>query len=91
MFIGRHSVSLCVDALKAAVVEAKNGRDVRRYAAIVQSLEQVAPHEPDATYDRDWMDQVTKENAHKTKELEDQLKSYKNNLIRDSIRVRYRS
>jgi hypothetical protein len=35
------------------------------------------------------MDRVVKENNARTKRLEDELKGYKNNLIKESIRVRH--
>ena len=87
LFIGRHSVSLCIDALRAATTEAKRGRDCDRYKAAQEMFAMVSPHEPEARYDKDWVDRTVKENAAKTKRLEDELKGYKNNLIKESIRV----
>jgi COP9 signalosome complex subunit 1 len=88
-FIGQHSVSLCVDALKAAVLEAKRGRDTDRYRLAQEMLVAVAPHEPEAIFDKEWMDRTVRENNIQTKRLEDELKGYKNNLIKESIRVRH--
>ncbi len=86
-FIGQHSVSLCVDALKAAVLEAKGGRDINRYRLAQEKLASLGPHEPEASYDKEWVDRVARDNSAKTKRLEDELKGYKNNLIKESVRV----
>ncbi|KAM0275900.1 hypothetical protein ACHAQH_007287 [Verticillium albo-atrum] len=85
--IGRCCVPLCVEALKAAVVEAKSGRDVERYREIWECIRVAAPAEPEAVYDQEWADKTTKENRQETHHLETQLKGYKNNLIKESIRV----
>jgi COP9 signalosome complex subunit 1 len=87
IFIGQHSVSLCVDALKAAVGEAKRGRDIGRYKLAQETLALVSPDEDEAEYDKNWVDRVMKDNSAKAKRLEDELKGYKNNLIKESIRV----
>lgn len=86
-FIGQHSVSLCVDALKAAVLEAKRGRDPDHYRLAQEMLAAVAPHESEASYDKEWIDRLVRENNIQTKRLEDELKGYKNNLIKESVRV----
>lgn len=86
-FIGQHSVSLCVDALKGTIAEAKSLKDVRAYQAAQELLALCAPTEAEARFDKEWVDRTTKENAIKSKRLEDELKGYKNNLIKESIRV----
>lgn len=86
-FVSQHSVSLCIDALKAAVLEAKRGRDINRYRLAQEKLAAVAPHEPEAVSDKEWVDRVLRENNAQTKRLEDELKGYKNNLIKESVRV----
>lgn len=86
--IGRSSVPLCVDALKAAVQEAKAGSDILRYQMAVNSLSQAAPNEPEAFLDRAWMGAKEKENRDTTTHLQAELQGYKNNLIKESIRVR---
>ncbi|KAK1768481.1 26S proteasome subunit RPN7-domain-containing protein [Phialemonium atrogriseum] len=85
--IGRTSQTLCVDALKAAVAEAKRGRDVRRYQAAVESLHMAAPSEPEAVFDQQWIDHTEMSNRADTHRLEAELKGYKNNLIKESIRM----
>ncbi|KAG7108423.1 FK506-binding protein 4 like [Verticillium longisporum] len=85
--IGRCCVPLCVEALKAAVAEAKSGRDVERYREIWECIRIAAPAEPEAVFDQVWADKTTTENRQQTHHLETQLKGYKNNLIKESIRA----
>lgn len=85
--IGRSSVPLCVDALKAAVQEAKAGKDILRYQMAVNSLFQAARNEPEALLDKAWLDAKAKENRETTLHLQAELQGYKNNLIKESIRV----
>lgn len=87
LFIGRTCVPLCVEALKAAIAEAKNGKDVQRYRDAWEMLRIAAPAEPEATFDQAWADRTTKANQAETHRLENQAKNYKNNLIKESIRV----
>lgn len=46
------------------------------------------PSDPLATPDSDWVDKATKLNEQETLRLEHELRGYKNNLIKESIRVR---
>ncbi|EAQ91011.1 hypothetical protein CHGG_02946 [Chaetomium globosum CBS 148.51] len=85
--IGRSSVPLCVDALKLAVAEAKRGRDTHRYREAVECLRVAAPSEPEATFDQDWLQAREEENKVETNRLLKELKGYKNNLIKESIRM----
>ncbi|KAF5005168.1 hypothetical protein F66182_15974 [Fusarium sp. NRRL 66182] len=85
--IGKCSTVLSLDALRLAVAEAKSGKDVERYELAVQALKQVAPNDPDAVLDQRWVD-VTKQTVRaETDKLEHELKGYKNNLIKESIRM----
>ncbi|KAL5336743.1 CSN complex subunit 1 [Aspergillus crustosus] len=85
--IGTCSSYLAVEALKAAIAEAKSGKDVSRYLHAVQALADVAPHEAEATVDREWSDRLTKVVRSETDRLEHELRGYKNNLIKESIRM----
>lgn len=78
---------LCVDALKAAVAEAKRGRDTQRYREAVECLRIASPSEPEATLDQEWLDSQEAANKAETNRLLTELKGYKNNLIKESIRV----
>ncbi|ORY70050.1 COP9 signalosome complex subunit 1 [Pseudomassariella vexata] len=88
--IGQSSVVLCVDALKAAVTEAKRGKDVRRYREAWECIRVAAPNEPEAQFDQAWADKTEKANKLETHRLETELKGYKNNLVKESIRIGYR-
>jgi COP9 signalosome complex subunit 1 len=90
LLIGRTSVPLCIDALKAAVVEAKRGKDLQRYREAVECLRVAAPSEPEATFDQGWLKITDETNRAETKRLEAELKGYKNNLIKECIRVCWR-
>jgi COP9 signalosome complex subunit 1 len=47
----------------------------------------VAPDDPDARLDMNWMETTAKQVKAETDRLEFELKGYKNNLIKESIRV----
>ncbi|KAL2271609.1 hypothetical protein VTJ83DRAFT_980 [Remersonia thermophila] len=85
--IGRSSVPLCVEALKAAIAEAKRGKDTHRYREAVELLRIAAPSEPEATYDQAWLEAQEASNKAETNRLLTELKGYKNNLIKESIRM----
>ncbi|KAF9768724.1 hypothetical protein IL306_013923 [Fusarium sp. DS 682] len=85
--IGKSSVPLCVDALKAAIAEAKTGSDVTQYIEAWSCIRVAAPDEPEAQKDQAWIDRVERENKAETTRLEAQLKQYRHNLIKESIRM----
>ena len=87
ILIGTCSSFLGVDALKLAVKEAKKGKDVKRYLEAQTHLETIGPLEREAVRDRAWMEMTEKHNQAETQRLEAELKGYKNNLIKESIRV----
>ena len=89
LLIGTSSSYLYLEALKAAVAEAKQGTDVERYENAVSYLRELAPNDPDATPDLDWIDRMKKQVKSATDKMELELKGYKNNLIKESIRVCY--
>lgn len=80
---------LCIDALKLAIVEAKAGSDLTQYAEAWNCLRVAAPQEPEAQLETEWVDRVERENKAETTRLESQLKQYRHNLIKESIRVRW--
>ncbi|KAI0166608.1 PCI-domain-containing protein [Xylariaceae sp. FL1272] len=88
--IGRCSVPLCVDALKAAVAEALSGKDVERYRDACTLLQDAAPNEPEAKIQQGWIKSVQSSNSETTRRLESELNGYKNNLIKESIRIGHR-
>jgi len=76
-----------VDALKAAAAEAKRGRDPQRYREVVECLRIAAPDDPEANFDQAWLETTEQSNRAETFRLTAELKGYKNNLIKESVRV----
>lgn len=50
-------------------------------------MAEVAPDEPEAVLDNDWVERTQKLVRAETDRLEHELRGYKNNLIKESIRV----
>jgi len=70
------------------VQEAKRGSDVRNYHEAVALLKRVSKaKDVDTFVDPTWATRQEKENVAETNRLEHELKGYKNNLIKESIRV----
>lgn len=67
--------------------EAKSGKDVTRYKDAWNAIRQAAPGEPEAVRDDAWIDNMERTNKAETSRLENELKGYRNNLIKESIRV----
>ncbi|THC88272.1 hypothetical protein EYZ11_012276 [Aspergillus tanneri] len=86
-YTGTCSTYLSIEALKSAIAEAKSNKDVSRYERTVRALAEVAPNDAEATLDKDWVDRMNKVVKAETDRLEHELKGYKNNLIKESIRM----
>ena len=87
LLIGTSSSYFYLEALKAAIAEAKQGSDVGRYEYAVSCLREIAPNDPDASPDVAWIESTKAQVKRNTDTLELELKTYKNNLIKESIRV----
>ncbi|KAI1007315.1 COP9 signalosome complex subunit 1 [Podosphaera aphanis] len=87
IFIGLHSSVLGIEALRAAIHEAKEIRDVNSYLEAQGHLEKIGPFEPEAQKDLEWVTTTEQINLQETQRLEAELKQYKNNLIKESIRI----
>ncbi len=87
LLIGTNSTHLSLEALKAAIAEAKQGTDIGHYESAITALREIAPDDPDAKPDLEWLDKTAKQIKAQTDHLEQELKGYKNNLIKESIRV----
>ncbi|KAF2656711.1 PCI-domain-containing protein [Lophiostoma macrostomum CBS 122681] len=85
--IGSTSTYLAVDAYRIAIPEAKRGKNVKLYLALVEDFSTIAPNDPLATPDLGWADKKNREVKEEQDKLEHELKSYKNNLIKESIRM----
>lgn len=89
LLIASTSTVLSVDALKLAMHEIlENGRDVQLYRNVWEELRSLAPSDPDATFNRSWAEKTERTNESEFHRLEHELKGYKNNLVKESIRVR---
>ncbi|KAI5801194.1 26S proteasome subunit RPN7-domain-containing protein [Geopyxis carbonaria] len=87
LLIGTHSPPLAVEALKLAIKSLKNSQDVQRYRFAVAILQKMAPDDPDAVLDEEWAEKTARKNASEAEKIENTLKSYKHNLIKESIRM----
>ncbi|KAK9322688.1 26S proteasome subunit RPN7-domain-containing protein [Lipomyces orientalis] len=87
LFIADRCPALAVDALILAIASLKQTAEVSRYEDAVERLHAIAPHDPRATADAGWVEAVTKATRSTGDKLELELKSYKNNLIKESIRM----
>ncbi|KAL8944354.1 MAG: hypothetical protein Q9211_000621 [Gyalolechia sp. 1 TL-2023] len=87
LLIGTTSPLLAPEALRHAVAEAKQGRDVSRYDAALSVIRDIIPGDPLATPDLSWKEKVIKQVKAESDRLETELKGYKNNLIKESIRM----
>ncbi|OCK82924.1 PCI-domain-containing protein [Lepidopterella palustris CBS 459.81] len=85
--IGSTSTYLAVDALRMGVAEAKRGKDTDYYMKIVETLHEVLPDDPMGIPDLGWVDQTNRWVKQENDRLEHELKAYKNNLIKESIRM----
>lgn len=85
--IGTCSSYLATEALRLAIAEAKSGKDVSRYENAVRALAEVAPNDKEAVLDTEWVERTQRTIKAETDRLEQELRGYKNNLIKESIRV----
>ncbi|KAB8342984.1 hypothetical protein FH972_022578 [Carpinus fangiana] len=72
------------EALRLALAEAKKGKDVDRYLEISQYA---VDNDKDASTDVEWATKTRELVNRETQKLEHELKGYKNNLIKESIRM----
>jgi COP9 signalosome complex subunit 1 len=88
--IGACSPALRIEALRAAVTEARSGSDLKSYEDALQLLRRSSrSSETEFQADLAWMEKKDKQNKAETTRLEHELKGYKNNLIKESIRVSF--
>ncbi|KIW19974.1 hypothetical protein PV08_00549 [Exophiala spinifera] len=82
------STVLAQEAAVMAMAEAKKGADVKNYHEAVALLKRVfGGQNVDSFLDPVWAAQQEKKNTAETARLENELKGYKNNLIKESIRM----
>lgn len=87
-FIALKSPALQIDALKYAIRLIKEKTlNVSLYQETAQQLRILLPSSPDTAIDQAWIEHATRAIKYTTEKLEAELKNYKNNLIKESIRV----
>lgn len=87
-FIACCSPALRDEATRLVIRESKKGRDVRSlYNAIDLAKKNTHLKSDQSLLDTSWGVMQEKQNASETARLENELKGYKNNLIKESIRV----
>jgi COP9 signalosome complex subunit 1 len=80
-------VVLYNEALQLAASEAKQGKDTELYSRVVETWQAIDWTNSNARKDENWILKTTRENKAESVRLESELKGYKNNLIKESIRV----
>jgi COP9 signalosome complex subunit 1 len=79
--------ALSTDALRLAVIEAKKTPNSTKYVQLADRLRAVSPKDPLGTIDKGYVQTTSRKTRAETDRLELELKQYKNNLIKESIRV----
>ncbi|KAF2716555.1 hypothetical protein K431DRAFT_235089 [Polychaeton citri CBS 116435] len=84
--IALRCTALRQQALSLAISTAKSGNDVQLYSRLCDTASQIdLPHL--AVKDSEWMSKREEANRRELARLESELRGYKNNLIRESIRM----
>jgi COP9 signalosome complex subunit 1 len=87
-FVALKCPALQADALTSAIRLIKETTlDVALYQETVEKLHQFLPSAEEATLDKAWIENASRTAKATTERLEAELKNYKNNLIKESIRV----
>ncbi|KAL9587111.1 MAG: hypothetical protein Q9212_000478 [Teloschistes hypoglaucus] len=89
LLIGLTSPLLAPEALKLALSEALRGKDVGKYDAALDAMREIVPSQAKVLQDPSWVDRTSKQIKAESDRLEMELKGYKNNLIKESIRMGY--
>lgn len=79
--------SLSLEALHLAIPASKNAKDPALYLSLASLLRNIDPNDSLASPDLDWVDKANKMNEQEADRLEHELRGYKNNLIKESIRM----
>lgn len=78
---------LALEAFRMAIADLIKGKDVQEYMEVAAEFQKLAPNEPLAQINTEWVSGQAQRNTAETNRLEHELKTYKNNLIKESIRV----
>jgi COP9 signalosome complex subunit 1 len=82
---------LSTEALRLAIIEAKKTINFNKYLSLVDKLAKIAPNDPLSVIDKDHVAVRGRKARAETDRLELELKQYKNNLIKESIRVGFQA
>ncbi|PSK51643.1 hypothetical protein B9Z65_2910 [Elsinoe australis] len=86
-YIARLCPQLAIEALHIAIPEATSSKDPSLYIELTSLLHEISSKDALATPDTEWVERRKKENQRETERLEQELRGYKNNLIKESIRM----
>lgn len=86
-YIAQLCPALSIEALHLAIPAAKNAKDTALYFSLTSLMNNIDPKDKLATPDLDWTEKTNKLNEQETERLEHELRGYKNNLIKESIRM----
>ncbi|KAF4554251.1 COP9 signalosome complex subunit 1-like protein [Elsinoe fawcettii] len=78
---------LSLEALHLAIPEALNSKNPAIYEDLTALLHEFDPEDALAIPDVEWIERRKKENQRESERLEQELRGYKNNLIKESIRM----
>ncbi|KAG8627614.1 hypothetical protein KVT40_005097 [Elsinoe batatas] len=78
---------LSLEALHIAIPEATTSKNPALYEDLTALLQELNPKDHLATPDLEWIERRKKENQREAERLEQELRGYKNNLIKESIRM----
>ena len=85
--ISTHSPPLAIEGLKLATKLLKQTQDVPRFRLALDILRKLSPEDAEAAQDDAWIEKTSRKVSSDTERIEADLKSYKHNLIKESIRV----
>lgn len=93
MFISKHCPAYAIDALKMCAVSVRSTHNVDLYREVMTRLTEIYNQENGGTtsgqqpdVDNHWLETTTKRAIQKLDKLDQDLKTYKNNSIKESIR-----
>ena len=88
-FIGDYCPPLRVDAYKLALVELQATLNTEKYLALAKKLNEhlASVGQPTVQPDLDWVGKTNRGATVKQEKLDSELKNYKHNMIKESIRV----
>ncbi|KTW32902.1 hypothetical protein PNEG_04289 [Pneumocystis murina B123] len=91
IFISEHCSFLCVEALKLAIeLSQTETLDTVLYEKLVTRLQQKDSSECNIVLDTEWIHETKKNTKNILQKLKSRLKNYKNNFIKESIRMGYK-